>query len=286
MDTSSGSDRLTSIAGIGPKLERALNGQGITTFDALASASTTELLALLTGRPFVTEERLRAWQTEARRLAGQRAEPGNDVPPRTVRHTFSLAVTVEVGSQRILMGSAQHLGSGDETRWVGWDRTSLEGFVRERIGATVPATDAADPADVAVHGAVGADAAVDEAEAVPADLVPVRFTVLSLEASAPLPVGPAIIDLTIGSAALELPPGTAAYAEATIYARLASGDKVEAGTMTGRPGLAGPTNLAVAVTGSPEWVGLDALVTFCANEAVGPLRAVSADQATMLVRSS
>lgn len=224
-----------------------------------------KLVALLADRPFVTEERVRAWQAEARSLVGQRVEPTSDAPPRTVRHTFSVAVTVEAGTQRPLKCSAQHLASGDEASWVGWDLAGFESFVRERIGAT-------DVGDVT--------SAESEAE-----LVPVRFTVVSLTPSTPLRAGPAIVDLTISGAALDLPPGTSALAEATVYARLSSGAKVEAGAAKAPSGPAGPTNLAIEISASPEWVGLDALVTVLADEAAGPLRVVPAEQATMLVRA-
>ncbi len=295
MHTTTGPDRLTSIAGIGPKLEQTLNGHGIATFSALASFPTAELLSLLAGRPFVTDERVHAWQAQARTLAGQRAEPRPEPPQRTVRHTFSLAVTVEVGSQRILKGSAQHLGSGDEARWVAWDMACFEGFVRERIGAAALLADDA-PADHGGDGHASGDRtanvdasaspiAVEAVSETPEGLVPVRFTVLSLAPSAPLPDGSAIVELSVEPAALELPPGTVSRADATVYARLPTGEKIEAGTATARSGVAGLTSLAVEIAASPAWVGLDALVTICADEAVGPLRAVSADQATMLVRS-
>lgn len=130
-------DDLTRIGGIGSKTAERLNAAGIRTYAELASRSVNDIIMLLPDVSGLSPARLDSWRDQARELAA--ASPAQTVPdtPGNGQRYESFLVRVllnEDGSIR--RTTAQHIGTGAESRWSSLDRRALPDFIESAISSS------------------------------------------------------------------------------------------------------------------------------------------------------
>lgn len=164
-------DDLKLINGIGPAVEKRLNGVGIFTFAQLAALLPADISAAVADLAGLSSERIikQDWIGQARRLAieAETSEAQRDVePPAPIEPaqaatlsrepekdavpsmegyhpaTFTLEFLLDehndVQSTHIV-----HIQSGREDTWTGWQKTQLIDFLSESAGLNIPSDEPA-----------------------------------------------------------------------------------------------------------------------------------------------
>jgi hypothetical protein len=134
-------DDLTTITGIGARIEAKLKQAGIRTFAQLGQTP-VEKLAAISG--YSTEQiEQRDWLGQATALApaSPSAPSDEDLRPPD-RHNFTVELQVDAPSGAVLSSNIHHVQSGDRDSWRGWDGDRLASFIEVRAGPeSRPATD-------------------------------------------------------------------------------------------------------------------------------------------------
>ncbi len=130
-------DNFKLIKGIGPVIERRLNGAGIRTFKQLAVLSPARLAKLIPG---LQAKRIakQGWISRARRLASQRAKTKlfidtGTTPGRQRYATFTIELLLDEAS-RVRRTRVVHVQDGEEGLWANWDEVQLINFIIGHAG--------------------------------------------------------------------------------------------------------------------------------------------------------
>lgn len=163
-------DDLKLINGIGPAVEKRLNGVSIFTFAQLAALSPADIAAAVAGLAGLSAERIikQDWIGQARKLATESvaSEAQKDVeapvePPAYLEHIH--AATLSVESAKDVVPSIEryhpamftveflldednhvhsthilHVQSKREQTWTGWQKTQLVDFLSKSAGLNIP----------------------------------------------------------------------------------------------------------------------------------------------------
>jgi hypothetical protein len=148
------------ICGIGKETEKRLHETGILTYDQLGALPVADLYALVkdVGIPNLTPEKLaeQDWPGQARKLAARTAsgEPaGNPSSSGNDQHYASFKVELLLQEDnRVRRTCVEHIQSGAEGSWAGWNESKLNGFMVEH-SKLEPAAPAAAPARAPVAAA-------------------------------------------------------------------------------------------------------------------------------------
>lgn len=160
---------LKLINGIGPTVEKRLNGIGIYTFAQLATFSPADVAAVVADLSGLSAERIvkQDWIGQARELAEDEGElpvepPGStepaqstplflesevDVEPPVQEHR-PVAFTVEFlldENNKVESTHVLHIQSGRTHTWMGWQKTQLIDFLSESLGLDVNSNESAMP---------------------------------------------------------------------------------------------------------------------------------------------
>jgi predicted flap endonuclease-1-like 5' DNA nuclease len=161
-------DDLKLINGIGPGVEKRLNGVSIFTFAQLAAMSPADIAAVIAG---LSAERIikEDWIGQARRLAtdsmSAEPQPVTETPVEPQRHTtFTLELLLDEDNN-VRRSRIMHIESGEEDTWDNWQDRRLVEFFVQRAGLNIPRLEPA-ASDVAAKEPVSPVAA-EPAIAVP-----------------------------------------------------------------------------------------------------------------------
>lgn len=137
-------DDLQLINGVGPAVEKRLNGTGIYTFSQLAALSPADIAAAIADLSGLSTERIikQDWIGQARQQAlsdslfleseVQVVSPAQQHRPITFTVEFLLDENNSVVSTHVL-----HAQSGRNHTWAGWQKTQLADFMSESVGLSV-----------------------------------------------------------------------------------------------------------------------------------------------------
>ena len=147
-------DDLKLINGIGPAVEKRLNGVGIFTFAQLAVLSSADISAAVADLSGLSAERIikQDWIGQARKLAAESAASD-------AQHATTLPIESEKGASpsmeyyqlatftveflldehnNVHSTHALHIQSRREHTWTGWQKTQLVDFLSESTGLNIP----------------------------------------------------------------------------------------------------------------------------------------------------
>jgi hypothetical protein len=205
-------DDLTTITGIGARIEAKLKQAGIRTFAQLGQTP-VEKLAAISG--YSTEQiEQKDWVGQATALAPAppRATSDNDLRPPG-RHNFTVELQLDA-SGTVLSSNIHHVQSGDQDGWRGWDGDRLASFIEVRAGPeTRPATDSTAGQDL-VEPAAGPEKA-----RVPQGPSPVGFAQIRADRLLFPGSGPTIATLRLDASQLEAHDISASALEIEVYAQ-------------------------------------------------------------------
>src|SRR5260370_14521666 len=147
-------DDLKLINGIGPAVEKRLNGVGIFTFAQLAVLSPADIAAAVADLSGLSAERIiiQDWISQARKLAAESLATETRHPTTIsaesaktqdspVEHSRLATFTIEFQldeHNNVLSSHALHVQSEREQTWTGWQRTQLVAFLSESAGLNLP----------------------------------------------------------------------------------------------------------------------------------------------------
>ncbi len=168
-------DNLRLINGIGPAVEKRLNGVGVFTFAQLAALPPADIAAALADLTGLSSERIikQDWIGQARKLAAesatseaQRVVEAPVEPPAVIEHAQSATLSVE--SEKDAVPSREryhpttftleflldednnihsthvlHVQSKREDTWTGWQKTQLVDFLSQSAGLNIPSDEPA-----------------------------------------------------------------------------------------------------------------------------------------------
>lgn len=152
-------DDLKLINGIGPAVERRLNGVGIFTFAQLAALSPADIAAAVADLSGLSTERIikQDWISQARKLVAE-SEAGEaqhvtthsvesaEAMDSSMDHSRLATFTVEFRldeHNNVSSVHALHVQSEREQIWTGWQKTQLVDFLSECAGLNPPADEPA-----------------------------------------------------------------------------------------------------------------------------------------------
>ncbi|MEU8363709.1 hypothetical protein AB0C27_47580 [Nonomuraea sp. NPDC048882] len=127
-------DDLTKIETIGTKIATRLAGVGVTSYKELADHSAAELISLLPGVAGLTRDRVEGWRRDALRLtetAPAEVSDGGGSGQHDESYVIRVLVNERDGSIRAT--TMEHVGTGAEDRWPGWDPGRVLAFIGEHV---------------------------------------------------------------------------------------------------------------------------------------------------------
>jgi hypothetical protein len=204
-------DDLTTITGIGARIEAKLKQAGIRTFDQLGRTS-VEKLAAISGYSSEQIER-KDWVGQAKALAPAPPSAPSDEDLRPPgRHNFTVELQLDATSGAVLSSNIHHVQSGDRDSWRGWDGDRLASFIEVRAGPeTGPATDSTAGQQLAEP------AARPEKGRVPPGPSPVGFAQIRADRLLFPGSGPTIASLRLDASQLEAHDISASALEVEVY---------------------------------------------------------------------
>jgi hypothetical protein len=204
-------DDLTTITGIGARIDAKLKQAGVRTFAQLGQTS-VEKLAAISG---YSTERIeqKDWVGQARALApaSPSAPSDEDLRPPD-RHNFTVELQLDAPSGAVLSSNIHHVQSGDRDSWRGWDGDRLASFIEVRAGPeSRPATDTT----AGQHEAE--PVAGPEKDRVPQGPSPVGFAQIRADRLLFPGSGPTIATLRLDASQLEAHDISASALEIEVY---------------------------------------------------------------------
>lgn len=135
---------LKLIHGIGPEIEKKLNGVGIYTFAQLTAMLPADISAAVAGLAGASTDRIikQDWIGQARKLAtssiSTEAQLGSEIPMEPQHlSTFTLELLLDKDND-VRRSHITHIESGEEDAWDSWQDRRLVNFLVHRAGLNVP----------------------------------------------------------------------------------------------------------------------------------------------------